>query len=107
MTNNAVFGKAMENVKKLRDIKLLATESTIKYLESEPNYHTTKVFSENLLAMAMRKNQIVMSKPVYLELIILELSKMLMYEFWYSYVKLKNGQKRKLFFIVYIKTDDN
>ena len=48
-----------------------------------------------------------MSKPVYLELIILELSKMLMYEFWYSYVKLKNGQKRKLFFIVYIKTDDN
>ena len=107
MTNNAVFGKAMENVRKLRDIKLLATERAITYLESELNYHTTKDFSENLLAMAMKKNQIVMSKPVYLELIILELSKMLMYEFWYSYVKLKNGQKRKLFFIVYIKTDDN
>ena len=107
LTNNAVFGKAMENVRKLRDIKLLATERAITYLESELNYHTTKVFSENLLAMAMKKNQIVMSKPVYLELIILELSKMLMYEFWYSYVKLKNGQKRKLFFIVYIKTDDN
>ena len=69
-------------MRKLRDIKLLTTERTTKYLESEPNYHTTKVFSENLLAMAMRKKQIVMSKPVYLELIILELSKILMYEFW-------------------------
>ena len=55
MTNNAVFGKAMENVRKLRDIKLLATERAITYLESELNYHTTKVFSENLLAMAMKK----------------------------------------------------
>ena len=69
-------------MRKLRDIKLLTTERTTKYLESEPNYHITKVFSENLLAMAMRKQQIVMSKPVYLELIILELSKILMYEFW-------------------------
>ena len=47
-----------------------------------------------------------MSNPVYLRLIILQLSKIIMYEFWYSYVKTKNGEKVKLCFIVYIKTDD-
>ena len=48
--NNAVFGKTMENVRKHRDIKLVSTDTKRKKLESEPNYHTTKWFSENLLA---------------------------------------------------------
>ena len=106
LTNNAVFGKATENVRKPRDIKLVATERRRTRKESEPNYHTTKLFSGNLLAIEMKKKQIVMSDPVYLRLIILELSKIIMYEFWYSYVKTKNGEKVKLCFIVYIKTDD-
>ena len=55
--NNAVFGKTLENVRKHRDIKLVTTEKRRTYLVSEPNYHTTKFFKENLLAMKMKKKQ--------------------------------------------------
>ena len=73
------------------DIKLVATERGRNYLVSEPNYHTTKFFTENLLAIEMKnKNEILMNKPV------LELSKISMYEFWYDYVKQKYGEKAKL-----------
>ena len=53
--NNAVFGKTMENVRKHRDIKLVTTERRRNYLVSEPNYHTTKFFTENVLAIEMKK----------------------------------------------------
>ena len=79
--NNAVFGKAIENVKKHRGIKLVRTEKRGNYLVSQPNCHGTKFFSENLLAVEMRKTQILMSKPVNLGLSILKLSKIIMYEF--------------------------
>ena len=110
--NNAVFGKTIENVRKHRDIKLVTTERRRNYLVSEPNYQTKKFFTENLLAIEMKKTEILINKPVCLELSILELSKILMYEFWYDYVKPKYGKKAKLCwkdtdsFIVYIKTDD-
>ena len=55
LTNNAVFGKIMENVRKHRDIKLDTTERRRNYLMSEPNYHTAKFFTENLLAIEMKK----------------------------------------------------
>ena len=78
---------------------------------SEPNYHTTKLSTENLLAIEMKKKtEILMNKPVHLGLSILELNKILMYEFWYNYVKPKYGEKVKLCknintdsLIVYIK----
>ena len=79
-------------------------------LLSEPNYHTTKFFTENLLAIQIKKTQVLMNKPVYLRLSILELSKILMYEFWYDYVKVKYDEKAKLCymdadsFTVYIKS---
>ena len=108
LMNNAVFGKTMENVREHRDIKLVTTERTRNYLVSEPNYYATKFFTEKLLAIKMKKKML-MNKPVYLGLSILELSKILMCEFWYDYVKLKYGEKAKLCyvdtnsFIVYIK----
>ena len=113
LINNSVFGKTMENVKKHIDIKLLLTGRRRNYLVSEPNYHTLKFFTENLLAIEMRKTQILMNKqPVYLGLSVIDLFKTVMYEFWYDYVKLKNGEKAKLCyidtdsFIVHIKADD-
>ena len=112
LMNNAIFGKSMENVGKHRDIKLVTTERRRNYLVSEPNYHTAKFFTENLLAIEMNKTEILMNKPVHLGLSILELSKILMYEFWHDYVKPKYVEKVKLCymdtdsFIVYIKTDD-
>ena len=85
--NNTVFGKTMENVKKHRDIKLFKTDHKRNKLVSEPNYHTMKVISENLLIIEMKKVKVKMNKPIYLELSILEISKIIMYEFWYDYMK--------------------
>ena len=81
LMNNSVFRKTMENVRKHRDIKLVTTDERRNKLVSEPNYHTTKYFSENLLAIEMRKTKILMNKPVYLGQAILDISKTLMYEF--------------------------
>ena len=80
-SDNPVSGKTMKNMRKHRDIKLVTTERRRNYLVSEPNYHTTKFFTENLLVTEMKKTQLVMNKPVYLGLSVLELSKILMYEF--------------------------
>ena len=54
---NAVFGKTMENVRKHKDIKLVTTEKRRNYLVSEPNYHTSKFFTENLLAIERKKRR--------------------------------------------------
>ena len=57
LMNNAVFEKTMEDVRKYRDIKLVTTERRRNYLVSERNYHTTKIFTEHLLAIEMKKNR--------------------------------------------------
>ena len=72
----------MENRRKYRDIKLVTTEKRRNYLASKPNYHTTTFFTENLLATDMKKTQLLMNKPAYLGLSILDLSKTVLYEFW-------------------------
>ena len=76
LMNNAVFGKTMENVRKHRDIKLVTTDKRRNQLVSEPNYHTTKHFSENLMA---KKAKLKMNKPIYLGMSILDISKTFMY----------------------------
>ena len=63
LMNNAVFGKTMENVRKHRDIKLVTIDKKRNQLASEPNYHTRKIFSKNLLAIKMKKTKVKMNKP--------------------------------------------
>ena len=87
LMNNSVFRKTMKNVRKHRDIKLVTTEEKRIKLVSEPNYHTAKHF--NLLVIKMKKTKVKMNKPVYLGISILDISKILMYEFWYDYLKPK------------------
>ena len=112
LMNNSVFGKTMENVRNHRDIKLVTTDERRNKLVSEPNYHTTKYFSENLLAIEMRKTKIKMNKPVYLGQAILDIRKTLMYEFEYDYIKRKYQEKARLCymdtdsFIINIETED-
>ena len=106
--NNVAFVKTMENLRKDRDIKLVITERRRNSLVSEPNFNTTN-FSQKLLAIEMEKTEILMNKLVYLGLSILKLHKILIYEFWYDYVKPKYCEKAKFFsldadsFIVYIQ----
>ena len=112
LVNNAVFGKTMENVRKHRDIKLVKTDHKRNNLVSEPNYHTMKLISENLSIIEMKKVNVKMNKPIYLWLSILEISKIIMYEFWYDYMKKKYGDMVKLCYmdteslIMNIKTKD-
>ena len=102
----------MENVRKHRDIKLVTTDKRRNQLVSEPNYHTTKYFSENILATEMKKIKGKMNKPAYLKLSTLDISKTLMYELWYDYIKPKYQDNAKLCymdtdsFIIHIKTED-
>ena len=87
--NNVGFVKTMENVRNYRDIKFVTRERRRNYLVSEPNYNANKLLAEHLLAIEMRRSQIIMNKSVYLGLSILDLSKTVTYEFCYDYVKSK------------------
>ena len=92
--NNFVFEKRMENVRKHRDIKLVTTEEKRIKLVSEPNYHTTKHLSDNFLAIEKKKAKVKVSKPVYLRMSMLDISKTLMYDFWFDYVKPKYNDEQ-------------
>ena len=112
LMNNSVFGKTMENIRKHKDIKLVTTDKKKSKLVSEPNYHTINYISEDLSIIEMNKTKVKMNKPIYLGLSMLEISKLLMYEFWYDYMKPKYGNNVKLcymdtdIFIMNIKTED-
>ena len=112
LKNNSVFSRTFTNVRKQRDIKLVTTDKKRNQLLLGPNYHTTKWFAENLLAIEMKKTKVKMNKPVYLGFSILEISKTLIYEFWYDYMQQKYGDNVKLcymdtdIFIMHIKTED-
>ena len=99
-------------MRKHRDIKLVTTDEKRNKLVSEPNYQKKKRFSENLLAIEMKKTKVKMNKPIYLAMSILGISKTVMYEFWYDYLKPKYGDKAKLCytdtdsFIIHIITED-
>ena len=96
LMNIAVFGKTMENVRNHRDIKIVTTDKRRSVLASEPNYHSTKYISKDLLIMEMKKAEVKINKPIHLGQAILDLSKTLMYEFWYDYIKPMYGDKAKL-----------
>ena len=112
LMNNAVYGKTMENVRKHRIIKLVNNDKRRNKLVSEPNYHTTKWYSENLLAIEMKKTSVEMNKPIYLGLAILSLSKILNYDYWYNEMKPKYKDRIRLCymdtdsFIMHIETED-
>ena len=112
LKNNCAFGKTMENIRKHRDIKLVNNDKKRKVLASEPNYHATKHISEDLLIMEMKKRELYANKHIYLGQVILDISKTLMYEFWYDYIKPKYANNVELYymdidsFVMKIKTDD-
>ena len=99
---NSVFAKTMENIRKDRDIKLVTTDRKRSKLVSEPNYHTINLISEDSSITEMKKTKVKMNKPIYLGLSILEISKTLMYEFWYDCMKPKHNNDVKL---CYMDTD--
>ena len=96
LMNNSVFGKTMENIRKHRDIKLVTTNKRRSKSVSEPNYHTMNYISEDLSIFEMKRTKVKMNKAIYLGLSMLEISEILMYEFWYDYMKPKYNDNVKL-----------
>ena len=113
LMNNSVFGKTMENIRKHRNIKLVTTEENYLHTVMKPNFKSGVLFGESLMGCEMGKIKVVMNKPVYLGQVILDLSKIVMYEFHYDYMVPKYSlEKLKLCYmdtdsLVYdIKTED-
>ena len=98
LMNNSVFGKTMENIRNRVDVKLVNTKNKLRKLVAKPNFKSCKIFNENLVSVHMKKTSLTMVKPVYLGMCILDLSKTIMYDFHYNYIKPKYGEKAKLLF---------
>ncbi|XP_022809736.1 uncharacterized protein LOC111346730 [Stylophora pistillata] len=94
LMNNAVFGKTMENIRKRVDVRLVTREEKAKKLTNKVNFKHCTIFSEDLSAIHMGKTQILFNKPLYLGMSILDISKTLMYDFHYNYIKPKYPEDR-------------
>ena len=98
LINDSVFGKTMENIRKRVDVRLVTNEKKLSKLTSKPTYVSSKIFNENLVAVHKIKETLTLNRPAYVGMCILDLSKTLMYDFHYNYIKKKYGDKAKLLF---------
>ena len=98
LMHNSVFGKIIENIRNRVDIRLISSDKVTKKLAAKQNYVSCTMFDENLIAVHMEKTKLYFNKPVYLGMSILDLSKSLMYDFHYNYIKTKYGDNAKLLF---------
>ena len=98
LMNNSVFGKTMENIRNRVDVRLVTRENELEKLAKKANFEKTNIFTEKLIAVHMRKTTINLMKPIYLGMSILDISKTLMYDFHYNYIKPKYGNNASLLF---------
>ena len=98
LMNNSVFGKTMENLRKRQDIKLVTDKGKLTKWASRPSYISSKIFNEDLVAVHKTKTTLTLNRPAYVGMCILDLSKTLMYDFHYNYIKSKYGDKARLLF---------
>ena len=113
LMNNAMFGKTMENLRKRRNIELITKEEQLRKRVIQPSFKDFKIFHENLISIERRKTTIKLNRPIYIGFCVLDLSKVLMYNFHYLHIKILYPKNRsQLLFtdtdsLTYaIKTDD-
>ena len=110
--NNTVFGKTIENIRKRQNVILVGDRKLANKLSSKPNFDQATIFDENLVAVHMKKTEVSFNKPIYVGQAILDLSKTLLFDFHYNYIRKKYGNKAELLFtdtdsLMYlIQTDD-
>ena len=98
LMNNSVFGKTMENIRKRVDVRLVTDEKKLLKMSSKPTYINRKILNENLVAVHKIQETLTLNRPAYVGMCILDLSKTLMYDFHYNYIKRKYNNKAKLLF---------
>ena len=98
LMNNSVFGKTMENMRKRVHVELVNTPKRLRKLCAKPNFQNFKIFNEDLVAVNLKKVNIVLNRPIYAGFSIFDISKTFMYEFHYDYMKAKYGPKAQLLF---------
>jgi hypothetical protein len=98
LMNNAAFGKTMENLRKRPIVQLANNQSKARKLTSKPTFHAFRIFNEDLVAVHMLKQRLYLNRPIYVGFTILDVSKTLIYDFHYNYIKKKYGQCAKLLF---------
>ena len=98
LMNNSVFGKTMENLRKRQDIKLVTDKEKLLKWASKPSFISSKIFNEDLVAVHKIKPTLKLNRPAYVGMCILDLSKTLMYDFHYNYIKSQYGDKARLLF---------
>ena len=96
--NNSVFGKTLENIRNRVEIRLVTSDKVAQKLAAKQNYDRCTIFDESLISVHTKKTKLYFNKPVYLGMSILDLSKSLMQDFHYNYIKTKYGDKAKLLF---------
>ena len=112
LMNNSVFGKTIENIRKRQNVVLVDDRKKALKLSSKPNFDRATIFDEHLVAIHMKKTEVYFNKPIYVGQAILDISKTLMFDFHYNYIKKKYGQKAELLMtdtdsLMYlIQTDD-
>ena len=99
LMNNSVFGKTMENLRNCRNINLVEHEFSAERYAAQPTFKSYRVFQDNLMAIERKKASLLLNKPIYVGFAVLDLSKTLMYDFHYNYIKIKYpGNQSKLLF---------
>ena len=98
LMNNSVFGKTIENIRKRQNVILIDNKDMAYKLSSKPNFDRLTIFDENLIACHMKKTEVYFNKPIYVGQAILDLSKTLMIDFHYNYIKEKYENKAELLF---------
>ena len=98
LMNNSVFGKTMEYIRKRVDVRWVTDEKKLLKMASKPTFVSSKIFNENLVAVPKIKETLTLNRPEYVGMRILDLSKTLMYDFHYNYIKQKNGSNAELLF---------
>ena len=96
LMNNSVFGKTIENIRKRQNVKLIDDRKKALKLSSKPNFDRATIFDEHLVAIHMKKTEVYFNKPIYVGQAILDISKTLMFDFHYNYIKKKYGQEAEL-----------
>ena len=112
LMNNSVYGRTMMNVRNHVDIRLCSNGRQVDKLIAKPNFDKRTIFTENLAAIHMKKREINFKQPIYIGMCVLDLSKLMMYNFYYNVIKKKYGNSVRLLYtdtdslIIEIKTND-